>query len=121
MILTTILIIGGCALIGCVLLARRLEAQHWRQSLVAYCLRPPAKLGRDDVAQWLGMVAADTHAPRWSLLPLPPLGLETIANRAGISYVVLIPRQSEAKLLSSVQAGLPGASLEELPDFFESP
>jgi hypothetical protein len=115
-----ILLVGGLLLLGCVVLgARHIEARTWRQSLVAYRLRPPGKLTRDDVATWLSMIAADTQPPRWSLLPLPPLGIEIVAEADGITYVVLVPKPSEAKLLSSVRAGLPGASLEELPDYFE--
>lgn len=102
---------------GTVAAFRAADNNRWRRTLTAYRLRLPAQLTADDVAQWLSMVAAATHARQGSLLPLPPLGLEIVARRSGIEHYVLVPRAAEARLLGTVRAGLPGARLDAAPDF----
>jgi hypothetical protein len=106
-------LLAGLAVIAAVLGVRALDAAQWRRSLVAFRLHLPANLTADDVVGWLGMVAASTHAPRWFILPLPPLGLEVIATRRGVAHYVLAPKGSQGKFLSSLRAGLPGARIEE--------
>jgi hypothetical protein len=101
---------------GAVATFRAADNERWRVTLTAYRLRLPAQLSTDDVARWLGMVAAATHARQWSLLPLPPLGLEIVARRSGIEHYVLVPRAAEARLLGTIRAGLPGARLDTAPE-----
>src|SRR2546423_5346192 len=55
--------------------------------------------------------------PLWSLLPLPPACLEVVATSHGIAHYLLVPASSEDKFLSSVRAALPGARIEEAPDY----
>jgi hypothetical protein len=109
--------IGGLVIVAVVFGARWLEMQHWRHTLVAYQLRLPSKLTIDEVARWLGMVAASTTAPRWSLLLDPPIGLEIVATARGIEHYLLVPRSAEATLLATIRAGLPGARLQAAPGF----
>lgn len=111
-----VVILGGVAIGGVLTAGRWLEAQHWRSALVAYRLRLPAKLDIEDVARWLGMVAASTTIPRWSWLQGPSLCLELVADANGIEHHLLVPRSAESQFLATIRAGLPGARLEDLPD-----
>lgn len=119
--LLLIVIVGGLTLFGIVAGARAFAADQWRTTLIAYRLRLPSTLTVDDVARWLGMVAASTHAPQWSLLPLPPLGLEVVAKGDSVEHYVLVAESAQAKFLGSIRAGLPGARIEEAPDFLAEP
>jgi hypothetical protein len=120
MMLVIVLLVGGLLLISLILAARVLENHHWRTTLVAYRLRLPAGLEAKDTARWLGLVAAATHAPRWSLLPMPPFGLEIVATAQGITHYVLLPKGLQARLFGTIQAGLPSARLEAAPEFLTS-
>lgn len=111
---------GGLAIFGTVIGMRALDARQWRSTLVAYRLGLPSGLKPEDVARWLALVAAATHPPRWSLLTMPPLGLEIVATRAGITHYILLPKSSQAKLLSTLRAGLPSARLEAAPEYLAS-
>ncbi|WP_329051197.1 DUF87 domain-containing protein [Amycolatopsis sp. NBC_01488] len=117
MTLALIITIGGLAILGTIAGARAFAALAWREALTAYRLRLPAKLTIDDVTRWLSMVAATTTAPQWSLLPTSPLELQVVATARGIEHYLLVPKSAEAKFLGSVRAGLPGARVEEAPEF----
>jgi hypothetical protein len=91
----------------------------WRRSLVAYRLYPPANLKPDDDARWLAGISATTHPTRFALLPLPPFALETVASARGIAHYVLVTKGHEAHLLAGVRAALPGARIEEAPDYLD--
>lgn len=120
MILAALLLAGGLTIFMAVIGMRALDAHHWRNTLVAYRLSLPSGLKPEDVARWLALVAAATHPPRWSLLTMPPLGLELVATRAGIASYVLLPKSSKDRLLSTLRAGLPGARLEAAPELLET-
>jgi len=111
--LLVVMLLGGLGVMALVLLARWLEAQAWRASLVAYRLGLPLGLAADDVAAWLGHVVAGTHAPRWGLVPPPPVGLEITATADGIQHVLLAPRRTSGAMLAAVRAAMPGVRLTQ--------
>ena len=53
----------------------------------------------------------------WSILPRWPLVVETAATRAGVRRVLLVPSRLRAKVISTLGALIPGARLDELPDY----
>lgn len=111
------LLTGGLVVLGLVLSARAWDAWLWRRFLVAYRLRVPSSATVDDIVRWLGTVAASRHTPAWALLPSSPLVLELDASKAGIEYHVLVPRSAQAALLAGIRAALPGARLDEAPEY----
>jgi Helicase HerA, central domain len=112
-------ILGVCLVIGgVVVLARWLDGVLWRRSLLAFRLTLPGGLKIDDVARWLTLVNGSTHATRFPLLPTPPVALEIVATSRGISHFILVPRALHSGVLAGVRAALPGARLEEVPDYF---
>jgi len=113
------MLIAGAALSGVILGGRGLDATSWRKSLVAFRLRLPAGLDVGEVAKWLGTVNAATHAHRFALLPAPPLAVELIATSRGIEHYLLAPRTSVGAMQAGLQASLPGARLEETPEYLE--
>jgi ABC-type arginine transport system ATPase subunit len=115
-----ILLVGGLVVFGVVLLARWTEALAWRRSLSAYKIVLPASLTPDDVAAWLGGVAASTHASRLALVPFPPLALEIQAMHKGIEHFLLVPEKMRATVLSGLRAALPGARVSEADDYLTS-
>jgi hypothetical protein len=116
MILAAVVLVLGMAMLGSVLVVRRQGARAVQRSLIAYKLSVPTNLTADDVARWLGMIAASTCMPQRSSLRSPtPVFLELIATARGIEYAVLVPKGLQQQLLSTVRAGLPGARLEEAP------
>jgi hypothetical protein len=108
---------GVLVMLAAVVGMRALEARQWRATLVPYRLTLPSGLKPDDVAKWLVLVAAATHPPRWSLLVMPPMGLEIVATEHGIAHYVLLPTNSEAKLLSTLRASFPSVRIEAAPEF----
>jgi hypothetical protein len=112
-----VILAGGLAALGIVLLARWSEAQSWQRSLRAFHLRLPADLSIEAVAGWLSAVNATTHAPLLSVLPAPPIALEIVATKHGISHVLLVPERMREAVLASVRACLPGARVDALPDY----
>lgn len=114
---TLILLVGGLAIVGLVALGRSLEATSWRNHLVAFRLHLPAKLTTDDVTRWLSLVAASTHPAQWSLLPLPPVGIEVVGTADGIAHYLLVRSNEQAKVLSAVRAALPGTRITEAPEY----
>ena len=117
---TILLLAGGLAVLGIVVLARWLDARAWRSSLGAYRIVLPANLTPDDVAAWVGGVAASTHAPRLALVSYPPVALEISADRQGINHYLLTPEKLRATVLSGLRAALPGARLEEAPNYLNA-
>ncbi len=117
---TILLLAGGLAVLGIVVLARWLDARAWRSSLGAYRIVLPANLTPDDVVAWLGGIAASTHAPRLALLPYPPVALEIAASHRGINHYLLAPEKLRATVLSGLRAALPGARLEEAPNYLDT-
>jgi hypothetical protein len=108
---------GGYCLFGLVLGARFFDGMAWRRSLVAFKLSLPHGLTTKDVAHWLALIKGATHAHRLALLPAPPVALEIVGNRQGITHYLLVPDSMRGVLLSSLRAGLPVARLEEAPDY----
>ncbi|HJQ08033.1 MAG TPA: hypothetical protein VJ836_00970 [Candidatus Saccharimonadales bacterium] len=117
MTLALLILAGGLAVIGLVLLARWLDARAWAASLRVYRLHLPANLTADDVARWLSNVSAITHPPLWSLLPMPPVSLEITATSNGITHYILVMETVKEKMLSGVRAALPGVRIEEAPEY----
>lgn len=117
--MTLALVIGaaGLAAVGVILAARLLEAASWRRSLIAYRLTWPGSIDDKQLSSWFTAIAAITHRPNWSLLPLPPVALETIATSQGIAHVLLVSRTNSSAVLSSLRAALPGVRLSELDDY----
>jgi hypothetical protein len=110
-------LLATVACLAIVLVGRWLDARTWAASLVAYRLRLPAGLDVAQVAAWLGAVAAGTHAPRFALLPPPPIVLELVATRDGIGHVLCVPRSMHEALLGSLRAHVPGVRTDEQPDY----
>lgn len=96
----------------------RLRAHRiWRRSLTAYRIGLPTGLRVEEVASWLGSVAASTHAPRWpGALPIE-ICLEVLADASGVQHYLVLPKYAAAVLLNTITAGLPGARLEAAPDY----
>jgi Helicase HerA, central domain len=118
--LAPLILTGGLAVLAVILFARWLEARSWARSLVAYRLRLPAGLEAGQVAAWLGAVAAGTHAPRFPLLPPPPIALEVTASSNGIEHILCIPDSMREAMLAALRAHLPGARAEERPNYLAS-
>jgi Type IV secretion-system coupling protein DNA-binding domain len=107
--------IGSGLYFGLVCIRRR-DVRALRGTLIAFVLHVP-ELSTEEIAQWLGMVAANHHAPRSVRHPAVPLFLEVVASNRGIQHYILIPSKAQRQLLSTIRAGLPGARLEEAPAY----
>lgn len=109
-------LLTGIVLLGVVIVARLVEADSWRKSLKAYLLTLPTGLKLEDVASWLGRIAASTHATsRFALLPLPPVVFTVIATNAGIRHELRIPESLDSAVLAGLRAALPGVRIDALP------
>src|SRR4051812_47034692 len=113
------LLLAGFAVLGLLLGARMLDARHWAASLRAYRLYFPANLTIDDVTGYLTNIAAVTHPPLWSLLPMSPISLEVSATSRGIAHYLLVVESAKDTMLSGVRAALPGARIEEAPEYLD--
>lgn len=102
--------------VAVIIIGRWFEASSWRESLIMYRLRPPATVTTKDVVRWLATVSAATHPPRWSLLPLPPVCLEVVSSRDGISFYLVVARQNAPLLISNLRATVPGTRIDKAPD-----
>jgi len=120
MTVAMVILVGGLIVVATILVARWTDALAWQRSLTAFRLVLPASLKADDVTAWLGTVAASTHAPRGALVPLPPVALEVCATHQGIGHFLLVPERMRGAMLSGLRAGLPGARLEEAPDYLST-
>lgn len=117
LVIPLLILVSGLAIVGLVLLARWSEGRDWRRSLVALQLRLSADISIDAVTAWLSTVNAATHAPLFSLLPAPPVAVEIVATRTGISYVLLVPDKMRDAMFASIRACLPGVRVTELADY----
>jgi len=115
--LALLVLMGGLALFGVVLVGRYVDGLAWRASLTAFTVRLPSGLTVEDVARWLSGVAATTHAPRLSLLPFPPIALEVVATKDGIEHVLLVPETMQGAILGGLRAALPGVRATETPQY----
>jgi Type IV secretion-system coupling protein DNA-binding domain len=112
--LAAAVILASLMVAGLVIAARALDAAAWARSLKSYRLTPPSGLSVDDVAAWLGRIAASTHASRFGLLPMPPVALSVVATPGGIAHELAVPTSLESAVLSGLRATLPGVRIEEL-------
>ncbi len=115
--LSLILLIGGFSAAGAIVLMRRWEAQIWRRRLKAYQLTLPRDVTADQLSNLFSGIAAVTHRANWSLLPLPPVVIETIATAKGIDHLLLVSRANQAAVLSTLQANLPGLRFRAVEDY----
>ncbi len=107
-----LMVFGARVLIHEALMAR------WWGSLVAFELRLPRTATVAEVGRWVGTVRAMVRARRWwSILPRWPLVVETSATRAGVHRVLLVPSRLRTEVISTLAALVPGARLNELPDY----
>jgi hypothetical protein len=118
--LALIALATGLAVIGAIVTARWLEMSTWRRSLRAYRLRLPGSLDVESVAGWLASVSALTHPPLWSLLPLPPVGIEVVASQRGIEHYLLVTEHAAESVLGGLRAALPGVRIEEASDYLSA-
>ncbi|BCB84461.1 type IV secretory system conjugative DNA transfer family protein [Phytohabitans suffuscus] len=115
------LLLGGALLpFAIVATARWADAAVWRRSLRAYQIVPPANLSPEDVAAWLGGIAASTHAAPFALLPFPPAVLEIRATQAGIAYFLLVAEKMGGTALSGLRASLPAARVTEADNYLSN-
>jgi hypothetical protein len=103
----------GFVLAGLVVTVRLADADSWRRSLKTYELHLPTGLSVDDISAWLGRIAASTHAPRFWLLPMPPIVLRVIGEHHGIRHELLVPESMSSAVLSGLRAALPGVRITE--------
>lgn len=109
--------VSGVVIAMVILLARGLEAAAWRRSLRAYRLQLPTSIDDEQLTSWFTALAAATHRPSWSLLPLPPVAIEAVATSGGIAHVLLVSERNAGAVLSSLRAAVPGVRLNELSDY----
>jgi hypothetical protein len=115
-----LILLAGFLCLTIILIGRWLDARAWAASLIAYRLRLPTGLKVDQVTAWLGAVAAATHAPRFTLLPPPPIVLEIVATSDGIQHVLCVPRSMLEAMLGSLRAHLPGVRADEDLEYLPS-
>ncbi|MCG8914913.1 type IV secretion system DNA-binding domain-containing protein [Actinokineospora sp. PR83] len=116
MIVALCLVGSGFLLAGLVIAFRLMDAEAWRKSLRPYSISFPASLTAEQVATWLGRVAASTHASRFAVVPQPPIVLTVVATRAGIRHELRVPAALDDAVLAGLRAAMPGVRIEELPN-----
>jgi energy-coupling factor transporter ATP-binding protein EcfA2 len=103
---------------GARVLLHEAHTARWRASLTAFELRVPRTATVTEVGRWVGTVRAMVRTRRWwSILPRWPLVIETTATRAGVRRVLLVPARLRTEVISTLAAVVPGARLDELPDY----
>lgn len=75
----------------------------------------------EQMATWLSAIGADSAVNRFSVLRWPAMALEVVATRDTIFHYVLVAESHRERLLSALRAALPGARLEEAPDYMHNP
>lgn len=118
--LAVLLGLAGLALVvfGARVLIHEAHTARWRTSLVAFDLRLSRTATVVEVGRWLGSVRAMVRARRWwSILPRWPVVVETSAMRSGVRRVLLVPSRLRTEVVSTLAAVVPGARLDELPDY----
>src|ERR1051326_9099693 len=118
-ILALVIFLAGMSVLVVVLGMRSLDAWQWSRSLIALRLSLPGSVTSENVANFLAVVAAMTHPPKWSLLTRPPVVLEVVATQQRITHYALVPCNLEARFMSILRAALPGVRVEQAPDFIE--
>lgn len=114
-----LLVLAAGLLTGLVVVgARAFEARVWRQRLRTYGLTLPRDVTTDQLSQLFGGIAAITHRAKWSVLPLPPVVIETVASSNGIQHRLLVSRANQTATLSAIRAALPGLRMVELQQPF---
>jgi hypothetical protein len=112
--------LSGMALFvfGARVILHEMQTARWRRSLTAFELRLPRTATVAEVGRWVGTVRAMVRARRWwSILPRWPLVVETSATRAGVRRALLVPSRLRTEVISTLGAMVPGARLDELPDY----
>jgi len=103
---------------GVRVLIHEAHTAQWRASLTAFELRMPRTATVAEVGRWVGTLRTMVRARRWwSILPRWPLVVETTATRAGVRRVLLVPARLRTEVISTLAALVPGARLDELPDY----
>jgi hypothetical protein len=115
MTLTLLCLAASLFTLALVIGARALDRYAWHRGLRAWQLELPRSLTVEEAVRWLSKLAAATHPPRWTLLPLAPIALEVVARPDGITHYVLAAAPAGDMLLASVRAQMPGARLTEVP------
>lgn len=113
-------LLGGL-LTAAVIALRLWLSESWRRSLVALELLLPTSLSVEQLAGWLGAVAAIGHPSRFGIVPLRPLGLEVVATSVGVRHFLLVAEPDKGPLLASLRGALPGVGLREAPDYASRP
>jgi hypothetical protein len=111
------LLLTGAGIVAIPLGARRMEQQSWRQSLVALHIRVPHDTRVEQVAQWLARIQVLTESPRWAIIHKPPVAIELVASHQNIAVYVLLPPNLSDSIIASTLAMLPGARVDESPDY----
>jgi hypothetical protein len=78
-----------------------------RTRLIALKLGLPGSLDIQTVARWLDVIAATTHPPRFALVMPPPVVVEVVATKTGISHYLIVLARQRRMVLSSLRAALP--------------
>ena len=99
---------GGLAIFGVVVGWRWLEAQSWRQSLVALALQFPRGLKADQLSAWLATLGSLRV----------PVALEIVATREVIAHYLLVPKVRRADVLAGTRGVLPGLRCDDAPEYF---
>jgi hypothetical protein len=113
-VISLVLTLAGLAVILLVVVGARLwDGGSWRRSLIAYELQLPNVIEPTEITDWLSSLAALTHAPRFALLPQPPVVFEVLATAAGVRFFVHMPSDMRGALLASFRSALPSVRLRE--------
>lgn len=105
--------------LGVVVVLRQVQMRNWRRSLSAWEIQLARDTTTDDIARWVGAVRAIVRARRWwSVVARWPIAMELSATRDGVSRVVLVPSRLLGDVQATLQAVIPGARLQERPDYF---
>src|SRR5436305_806276 len=102
-----LIVFGGSAVSVVILGARSFEAAAWRRRLSAYQVTFSRDNDEDSIASWFASIAAVTHRPLWSVLPLPPVAWEVVSTSTGIAYFLLVSKHNADSVLSSLRATIP--------------
>lgn len=111
---------SGIAVLAVLLFARWLESRTWRRRLVALKVRVPHDTSTEQIAQWLARMQVLTESPFWALISKPPIALELVATRAGITMFVLSPPSLSSAIITSTYVTLPGARVDEVSDYLRT-
>lgn len=111
------LIVGVAPVLG-VLVARVVSAARWSRSAIAYELRFPRGIARQELDHFIKAVSG-LRAPIWQRAwAARAVVLETVSTEAGIKHYFIAPRDLADLLLPQLQAAVPGLRTDpcEPPD-----